>query len=490
MKRNKFNLSHFRLLTCNMGNLVPIMVKEALPGDSWRMMSALLARIQRLNHPLMHPVRIRVHTFFVPYTEIWDDFEDFITKGEDGTSTPTHPVIDMQGTVAQSTLADYLGIPPATYGSTFNVNALPFRAYALIWNEFFRDQQIVTKAVIDTTSGADTTTNTALKPVMWSKDRLTTARSSTQLGSTVTIPLGDTARIYGANMDFDSNEDSGNIVQVRDAAGGSANLRLLEPGTNKVHGGSASDGTGELLVDLAQATGVDIDDLRLAMATQKFRERMNSFGSRYVEYLRYIGVRGMGRVNKADLLNVGSKLVAFSEVLSTDGANTGTMYGHGLGAMRTRRFIKYFREHGLVMSFISTVPLPMYMQGLERMWKRSVQEDYFQHEFQHIGDQDVLNSEVYTEHTSPDGTFGYAPRYDSYRYAKSSIHGEFRSTRNTWHMARDFGSDPALNSSFIQCSPTTRVYASTTTDQMLIEVHHRIQARRMMAKYAVPRLIG
>ena len=487
MQRNKFSLSHYKLLTMNMGNLVPVSWMEVLPGDTFQMRTNALLRVQQLLHPVMHPCKVRIHHFFVPLEEIWDDFHDFITGGEDGTSTPTAPIISTTGAIAESSLADYLGVPPATY-TAFTYSALPFRAYALIFNRYFRDQQIVTELTIDTTSGTDSTTNTTLQSVAWGKDRFTTARSDTILGSDVTIPLAASAPIYGDGMDFDAVQDNQNTANVLDGVGGS--LKALRADGTQLYGDSSAAGTGSLKADLTAATGVDIEDLRLALATQKYRERMNAFGARYAEYLRYIGIKGDGRIEPVDYLAGGSQTIAFSEVLSTDGANTGDMKGHGIAAVRSRRFRRFFREHGILMTLMSVVPKSIYAQGLHKGFKRSTKEDYFQHEFQHIGDQAVLNSEIYTEHTTPGGTFGYSGRYDSYRTHPSNIAGEFHSTRNDWHMARIFGSDPALNSTFINCSPTTRIYASGATDQLMVMAGHSVQARRMMAKASIPRLVG
>lgn len=495
MKRNKFNLSHYKLLTMNMGDLVPLSWMEVIPGDTFQMRTNALLRVQPLLHPVMHPCRCRIHHFFVPLEEIWEDFHDFITGGEAGTSLPTHPYISTTGAIAESTLSDYLGIPPATY-TAFEYSALPFRAYALIFNRFFRDQQLVTELTIDKTSGNDTTTNQTLQAVSWGKDRFTIARPDTLLGSDVTIPLGTTAPITGIGSQGNATwSGASGSVDETDGTGAETYANYINSGQSSpeyiyIEEDPSNAGFPNIRADLSAATGVDIEDLRLAIATQKYRERMNAFGARYVEYLRYLGIKGDGRIEPVDYLAGGSQTISFSEVLSTDGSNTGDMKGHGIAALRSRRFRRFFREHGILMTVMSVVPKTIYAQGLHKGFKREVKEDYFQYEFQHIGDQAILNSEIYTEHSSPDGTFGYIGRYDSYRNHPSNIAGEFHSTRDDWHMARIFSSDPALNSTFINCTPTTRIYASAATDQLMVMAGHSVQARRMMAKYAVPKLIG
>lgn len=484
MKRAKFNLSHYKLLTCDMGELVPLTWFEVIPGDSIQQYTAAMLRCSPLNAPVMHPVRCRIHHFFVPYREIWDDWEDFITGGPDGDDNSEHPYIE-SGSVAEGSLADYLGVPPATYSPDLKFSALPFRAYAKIYNEMYRDQDLVSELTIDTTDGEDTTTNTTLQKVSWEKDYFTTARSDTQKGSDVTIPLGTDADVVG----------DGNMQPIF-KSGGSVQFGLQASSTDRVVDTTQqSDNTGtltwedtKLIADLTNATGIDINDLRLALSIQRYQEARQKYGSRYVEYLRYLGVRSSdGRLNEAEYLGGGRQTISFSEVLATDGSNTGQMYGHGLSAMRTNRYRRFFEEHGMVMTMMSVLPKAIYAQGLHRSFSREVKEDYFQRELQFIGEQEVYNKEVYTEHTTPDGVFGYQSRYNEYRTLPSQIHGEFRDSNDHWHYARIFSSDPALNSTFVNAVPTKRVNQSTGTDCLYIMANHSIQARRMLSPVAKPK---
>lgn len=495
MKRSKFSLSHYKLLTGDMGYLIPVTWFEALPGDTVQQRTSMLIRVSPLLAPVMHPVRVRVHHWFVPMRLIWSDWEDFITGGSDGNNSSTPPFI-RDPTIAESSLLDYLGVPPATYSGSFDISALPVRAYNLIFNEHYRDQDIVTEQTIDLTDGQDTTTNTSLLRVSWEKDRYTTSRPWEQKGTEVTIPLAGEAPVKGiAVPDAQTYPNSPNTgyretPDVQDPtgnwSGGSPNLR--------VEGAQAGTGWPAIYADLTAATGMSINDLREALAKQRYMEARAQFGSRYVEYLRYLGIRSSdARLQNPEFLGGGRQVIQFSEVLATGGddngsnSSVGSLRGHGISAMRTNRYRRFFEEHGIVMSLLSVVPKSIYASGMHKFFSRSVKEDYFQKELQFMGEQIVENKEIYTEDSGPSDTFGYAPQYDEYRSLPSGIAGEFRTTLNHWHLARIFSSDVALNSTFIDCSPTKRVLASSATDGLYIMANHSIQARRMMSRFAKPR---
>lgn len=485
MKRSKFSLSNYKLLTCNMGELIPIGWYEALPGDTIQQSTSSLIRVSPLLAPLMHPVRVRIHHWFVPNRLIWDDFEEFITGGPDGTSVPVHPY-RASGTFAEGHLFDYLGVPPATY-SAFEINALPIRAYNLIFNEFYRDQDLVTAATISTASGADATTGSSVHKVAWEKDYFTTCRPWEQKGNLITIPLVGDAPVTGLGSP-NTSWTTGPINSYETDASGSRSYANYKNTGFLFEEDPSNAGYPNIRADLSAVSGVDLNDLRLALALQRYQEARAQFGSRYVEYLRYLGVKGSDRrATEPIYLGGGRQVIQFSEVLSTDGANTGKLKGHGIAAMRTNRYRRFFDEHGIVMTLMSVVPKTVYASGMKRAWFREVKEDYFQKELQFIGQQEVYNKEVRSNHATPDGVFGYQNRYDEYRYNPSEVAGEFRSTSNFWHLARTFSSDPALNSTFIQAVPTTRVYAAPSSNQLQIMANNSVQARRMLVKYAKPK---
>lgn len=446
----------------------------------------MLLRCLPLVAPIMHPVRIRVHNWYVPLRLIWDDFEDFITGGEDGKQTPVAPYIDFS-TVSESSLADYMGLPPDTYSPDLRVSALPFRAYNLIFNEFYRDQQLITEKTIATASGADTTTDLDVLRVAWEKDYFTSARPEASLGDEVTIPLLGDAPIKGIGT-TSQTYNTGPYTVYEAGESGSTSFPFYQTGVT-LEGDAATGGFPNARADLSSATGMSLNDLRLAAAVQRYQERMNKYGARYSEYLRGLGIKPSdGRLGNPEYLGGGMQTIQFSEVLSHDGSNTGDLKGHGIAALRSNRYRRFFEEHGVVLSLLSVVPKAIYMQTLPKKWSRTVKEDFYQRELVGLGDQEVLNKEVYANHTSPDDVFGYQSRYDEYRGHPSGISGEFHSTLNHWHLSRDIGSPPALNSTFIECNPAKRIFASTNTAGLAITVNHSIQARRMLPKTAKPRL--
>lgn len=495
MKRNKFSLSNYKLFTGDMGKLIPCGLTQVLPGDTIQQSTSALIRLSPLLAPVMHPVHARIHHWFVPHRLIWEDFEDFITGGPDGQDASVLPTTSFGGggtAPAVGSLADYLGVPTLLANGTGNISMLPFRGYALIWNEWYRDQDLQTELAISLASGADVTTSRSLQNVDWEKDYFTLARPWTQKGAEVTIPLGTAAPVV----------TTGDGIQVfREGSAGNSALQWDNATTNLFAIGAGA-GTGNLRfgaqtgleTDLSTASSATINDLREAFALQQYAEARAIYGSRYVEYLRYYGVRSSdARLQRPEYLGGGKQTVQFSEVLqtgvTTDGDDTegvGNLKGHGIGSLRSNRYRRYFEEHGYIFSLFSVKPKTMYADGLPRHWSYQTKEDFFQKELQHIGQQEILNKEVRLDHASPTGVFGYGDRYDELRRCESTIAGEFRTTLNFWHMARLFSSDPSLNAAFVSSNPTDRIYASTATDQLYVMANHSIQARRMVSSDGRP----
>lgn len=514
MKRNKFNLSHYKLGSCDMGSLIPISCFEVLPGDTIQMHTSVFLRFAPMVAPVMHPIKVSTYSFFVPLRLLWDDWEDFITGGPDGLDTSVPPTYSYSTSGVQvGSVCDYLGVP---IGYTGKISAFPIRAYHRIFDEYFRDQDLTSP----TTTGSITTggnTNYAtggggtLLKVSWEKDYFTTSRPWPQKGATVTIPVqGDP----GGQSSY-SLSGSGNVYIDNpdgDTLGGANSIGIQGNTTDlKIPAKSHSTNTSgapyyQLKVDGSSYTvnastgpggvgSVHLDDLREAFALQRFEEHRSMYGSRYTEYLRYLGVRARdSRLQRPEYLGGGKSTVQLSEVLQTaaDG-NTpvGTLRGHGIGLNRGRTFRRFVDEHGIVMTLMTIRPIAIYLNGLNKMWSREVKEDYWQRELEHIGQQEVLEKELYatgdtTSTINDNSVFGYNNRYDEYRSIPSSVCGEMRTTLDYWHMARSFSNAPVLNTSFITGAPTKRIFAEQTQNEIYFMASHSVVARRILSKMGNP----
>lgn len=483
MKRSKFSLSNYKLFSCDLGELVPIGLLEVLPGDSIQQATFALVRASPLLAPVMHPVEIKIHHWYCPTRLVMEDFEDFITGGPDGDDDTIWPTITAPGGggFPVGSLADYLGVPTAV--NSLQVSAIPFRMYAKIFNDWYRDQDLVSPLALSVASGPDAVTSTALQNVAWEKDYFTSSRPWEQKGPAITVPIGTTAPVVTTGGPIGLGKLTSSVSTFQTPGTTQAVQLSLAASAGAANLVFTNSGTG-LQADLSGASAVTVNALREALALQRFEEARARFGSRYVEYLAYLGVRSSdARLQRPEYLGGGKQTIQFSEVLQTaEGTNpVGTLKGHGIGAMRSNRYRRFFEEHGYVLSLMSVKPKTMYSQGLPRTWNRRIKEDFWQPELQHIGQQEVLNKEVYAAHAQPDGVFGYQDRYDEYRRQESTIAGEFRTTLDFWHMARTFSSSPALNSTFVTSVPTERVFAVPSADVLWIEAKHSIQARRKVS---------
>lgn len=489
MKRSKFSLSHTKLLSCNTGYLVPIGLLEVLPGDTIQHNASVMIRCSPLLAPIMHRVDVRVHHWYVPHRLIWAGFEDFITGGPDGNNTDDVPTVTLNdsGTGAVvGDIYDYYGIP--TGFNNLTVNALPFRGYNLIWNENYRDQDLQTELTVNTSSSNDPDDRFSLQRVAWEKDYFTAARPWEQKGPSITLPLGTDAPVNLVPHTTDTDPmlvraaATGTLQANNAIANTGAGGQLRWSGTNIE---SVLDPNGRLVADLSNASAITVIALREALALQRFEEARARYGSRYVEYLRYLGVRSSDeRLQRPEYLGGGSAPIQFSEVLQTAEGDdpVGEMRGHGIGAMRSNRYRRFIQEHGYIHSFLSVRPKTIYASGVPRTFTRSTKEDFWQKELEGIGQQEVLVKELYGDTATGDNVFGFTDRYQEYREQQSSIAGEFRTVLDQWHLARIFASAPALNAAFVRCEPADdRIFAVPSQDVLYVMAKHSIQARRLVA---------
>ena len=497
-KRYKHNLGCYHLLTGDMGKLYPIGLLEVLPSDSIRHVTNVLIRLSPMASPVYHKIMVRVHHFFVPHRLTWgwlnDDcgksWENFITGGPDGNDTQTVPTIETTG--AEKDMLDYLGLPRK---AGVAVSSVPIAAVNLIWNEYYRDQDLATEREA---------TDLTIPSVAWEKDYFTAARPWPQKGPEITLPISGDAPVYGIGKANTSYQDSGNNVYEA----GASETRTYDS-AQRIDGADIGQrvfleedpdnpGYPNVFANLSNAGTANINDVRRAFALQRFQEARSRFGSRYTEYLRYNGVRNPrdARLRRPEYLGGGRVQVGVSEVLQTapEGADprfgVGDLYGHGIAAVRSNAYRRFFEEHGYVLSFISVRPKAVYQNGIERHWLRKDKEDFYQKELEFIGQQAVWNNEIFADATDGGNTFGYADRYREYRESKSNVTSEFRDTLNYWHLARDFGSTaPALNEEFITCNPSKRIFNVQTEDVLWMYCQHRRVLRRALARSAYGKII-
>lgn len=507
-KRNKFDLSHDKKLSMSMGRLTPIYCQEIVPGDTFNVQSQQMIRMAPMLAPVMHRVDVYTHFFFVPNRLTWSHWEDFITNGENGTSVPAHPLIRL-GSLNTKTVGDYMGLPTGDWESdNFDVNALPFAGYNLIYNEYYRDQNLMDEIPYQLEDGIQTdplfgqlVDEPPLKRC-WEHDYFTSCLPFAQAGQPVVLPLtGD------ADVEF----KNGAIATIKDVNGndilGTGVLGTQDGVLFDTVGGvgtaSTVDNSDSLFVDLSTVTGATINDLRRATKLQQWLELNARGGGRYKEVIKsHFGVDSSdARLQRPEFLGGGKSPVTISEVLQmSESASTpqGTMAGHGINVGASHQFSRSFEEHGFIIGIMSVMPKTAYYQGVNKKFLRKAVEDYYWPSFAHLGEQEVLNKEVYAFHSEPEDTFGYIPRYSEYKFENNGVHGDFRMSLDFWHMGRKWGigdgtepvEEPNLNQLFVECSPTKRIFAVEVENQDTLWCHVflNVEAIRPMPIFGTPTL--
>ncbi|AXH75601.1 MAG: major capsid protein [Microviridae sp.] len=499
-QKNLFNLSHEKKLSLNMGELIPIMVQEVIPSDRFKLNSEVLLRVAPMVSPIMHRVNVKLEAFFVPTRTIYGEWEDFITGGVQGTSMPTFPTLQIQEATkpyfSQGKLPDYFGIPAIDVATTIVdselISALPFRAYQKIYNEYYRDQTLSPEIPVTSDSIVDWTNEgqylVKMRNRSWEKDYFTSALPQPQRGGDVILPTD-------INYKTDVRAASGSISIGEDVnMGGSINPFHLKGKTSGA----------ELQIENIEDIGTTITEFRRASRLQEWLEAMARGGSRYIEQMKTMfGVTSSdARLQRAEFLGSASMPIQISEVLSTFNSETqenpvagGTMYGHGITAGNNFLFNKFFEEHGYIIVMLSVIPKTSYAsQGIPKMFQKFDKFEYYWPHFAHIGEQPIYAKELYYTGGAGDlavpEVFGYTPRYAEYKFALSSVHGDFRKELDYWHMSRKFDAPPPLNHSFIEADPTQRIFAVTDpdVDKLYVQVYHNCLAVRPMPVFGTPHL--
>ncbi len=505
IQRSTFDRSHGLKTTFNAGELVPIYVDEALPGDTFSCNLTAFSRLATPIHPTMDNAFMDSHFFAVPVRLVWDDFEEFMGETKtykaagatrlDGTpdftaAAPIPPTITAGGSgEAEQSLSDYFGIPTKIAGLEFS--ALWHRAYTLVWNDWFRDENLQAPKTILTTSGADATTYALLNRGK-KHDYFTSSLPWPQKGADVTIPLGTSAPVF---TDAASQADISVISTTQ-----SDSYRKLGASTDYAYmSEAAGTETNSLQADLTNATAATINQLRLAFATQKFLEIQARGGSRYIEVIKnHFNVTSPdARLQRPEYLGGGSSPVNISPVAQTSSTDATTPQGNlsaiGTTVLSGHSFTKSFTEHTIVIGMVSVRTDLTYQQGLNRMFSRETIYDYYWPTLSTIGEQAVKNKEIYAQGSAADETtFGYQERYAEYRYKPSSITGKFRSnatgTLESWHYAQEYSALPLLGDSWIQVTDTNvqRTLAVASEPQFIFDSLFKLKCTRPMPVNSIP----
>lgn len=492
-KRSTFDLTHEHKTTCKMGQLIPIMCQEVMPGDTFKQRTEALCRITPLLAPLMHNVRLKMEFWFVPARLLWDNFETFITRGESGNEEPVYPYITAPtGGFAVGSLADHFGLPTGV--ENIKVNAMPFRAYNLIYNENYMDQNLGTPLAISYGDGSDTATSTALQNRCWEKDYFTSALPWAQRGNPVYLPLGTEAPVVTTDkqtlLNMLYNGETGSAGVTTGGLGYGNNLVTATASGNELQVGADSG----YKADLTSASSITVDDMRASVQMQLWKNISARCGARYIEQiLGQFGVRSSdARLQRPEFLGGGSTYIAISEVLQTSESGTtspqGNMSGHGISYNSVPRYKRFFEEFGYVIGLLSVMPRTAYQQGIPKMWSRFSVWDYPFPIFDHLGEQKILGKEIYAtgQDEQDDATWGFQGRFNELRYPTNVVSGQFRSTLSYWHMGRIFDQKPGLNNAFVTSDPTMRISAVQDEDNCLLDVVHHLKVRRRLSKHSKP----
>lgn len=495
---NSFDLSYQNKLSFKMGWLIPNYLTECLPGDRFNLSCNQFLRMAPMVSPVMHQVDVYQHYFFVPNRILWDGWEDFITGNVSEASRPAFPTVQLP-TIAPGSLADYMGLPHGT--DLPNVSAIPFAGFQAVFNDYYRDENLVAEVDYKLANGDNTANWTNLGSMRrraWQHDYFTSALPFAQKGAPVRMPFGDATAPVTYNTFGTLTPDGDGYVNLPST---DPNVFQLTPGATPAAFGVKVKDLGDpiagyLYADLSEAVGgPTINEMRNSIALQTWLETNARGGTRYFESMQaHFNVRSPdSRLQRPEYIGGTKNAMVISEVLQTSSTDSetpqGNMAGHGISVGKGGNFSYFCQEHGYIIGIMSVMPRTAYQQGIARHWSKFDPFEYYWKEFANIGEQPIRNQELFC---ASDGlnyaTFGYTPRYAEYRYQDDQVHGEFRTSLDFWHMGRIFSARPTLSQNFIECIPTDRIFAVTdaNVDKIYAHVFHQVKAKRPIPRFGVP----